>query len=90
MGPDDESRTTREGDIATESAVLQLVLDLHPILLTVAELVREVAGEAAPFSERDPVERAVCDLAGAGLLHRIDDFAIPTRAALRFSELLDR
>lgn len=90
MGGNDDNWSTREGDIATESAVLQLVLDLHPVLLTVAEVVREVAGEEAGFAERDSVERAVRDLSGAGLLHRKDGFAIPTRAALRFSELLDR
>jgi hypothetical protein len=90
MTPSEESWSTREGDIATESAVLQLVIDLHPTLLTVAELVREVAGEEAPFAERDSVERAVRDLVGAGLLHNNEGFAIPTRSALRFSELLDR
>ena len=90
MGGIDDNWSTREGDIATESAVLQLVLNLHPTLLTVSEVVREVAGEEADFAERDSIERAVRDLSGAGLLHRKDDFAIPTRAALRFSELLDR
>jgi hypothetical protein len=89
MGGIEDNWSTRAGDIATESAVLQLVLDLHPVLLTVAEVVREVAGEEATFAERDSVERAVRDLSGAGLLHRKDEFAIPTRAALRFSELLD-
>lgn len=90
MDQSDDSWTNIEGDIATESAVLQLVLNLHPTLLTVNEIVREVAGESPGFAERDSVERAVRDLSGAGLLHRRDEFAVPTRAALRFSELLDR
>lgn len=90
MDRGDDSRTTEECDLATESAVLQLVLDLHPTLLTVTEIVREVAGEDAGFAERDAVERAVRDLSGAGLLHQRQAFATPTRAALRFSELLDR
>lgn len=90
-GSDDSwTTTTCDGDIATESVVLQLVLDLHPTLLTVAEIAREIAGEDAGFPERDSVERAVRDLSGAGLLHHKHEFAIPTRAALRFSELLDR
>lgn len=76
-------------DAATESAVLQQVLILHPAQVTVAELVREIAGDAAEFGERDAVERAVRDLVGAGLLHRHDAFVAPTRAALRFNELLD-
>jgi hypothetical protein len=74
-------------DAATESAVLQQVLDLHPIQVTVAELVREIAGEPAGFAERDAIERAVRDLTGAGLLHRHGAFAIPTHAALRFNQL---
>jgi hypothetical protein len=90
MAETDDNWTTREGDVATESAVLQLVLDLHPTLLTVAELVREVGGEQADYAEEDAVRRAIRDLSGAGLIHRKDQFAIPTRAAIRFSELLDR
>jgi hypothetical protein len=90
MDERDESWTPAADDAATESAVLQRVLDFHPVLVTVAELVREVSGESAGFAERDAVERAVRDLTGAGLLHRHDTFVIPTRAALRFSELLDR
>jgi hypothetical protein len=90
MERSDDSWTTRAGDIATESVVLQLVLELHPTVLTVPEIIREVAGEEPEFAQRDAVERAVRDLAGAGLLHNRDEFALPTRAALRFSELLDR
>ena len=90
MEASDHNWTTREGDAASEAAVMQLVLDLHPTVLTVAELVREIAGEDPGFAQRDAVERAVRDLVGAGLLHRNEQFAIPTRAAIRFSELLDR
>jgi hypothetical protein len=90
MDEREDSWTPAAEDAATESAVLQQVLDFHPVLVTVAELVREIGGESADFAERDAIERAVRDLAGAGLLHRHDTFVIPTRAALRFSELLDR
>lgn len=90
MDRGDDSWTTRQGDVATESALMQLLLDLHPTLLTVGEIVREIAGEDPAFAERDSIERAVRDLSGAGLLHYKEEFAIPTRAALRFNELLDR
>ncbi len=90
MSETDDSWTPAAEDAATESAVLQQVLDYHPAQVTVAELVREVAGERLGFAERDAVERAIRDLAGAGLLHRHDAFVVPTRAALRFNELLDR
>lgn len=90
MDGTDDSRTTSEEDFATESAVLSQLLDLHPAQLTVAELVREIGGEQVRFSERDAIERAVRDLSGIGLLHSRDDFVLPTRAALRFSQLLDR
>lgn len=90
MSETDHSWMPAAEDAATESAVLQQVLEFHPTQVTVAELVREVAGEPLGFAERDAIERAIRDLAGAGLLHRRDSFVMPTRAALRFSELLDR
>jgi len=79
----EEIRSTEVQDAATESAVLQQVLALHPTVVTLAELIREI-GEG----DGDAVERAVRDLAGAGLLHRSESFVLPTRAALRFDELL--
>jgi hypothetical protein len=82
--------TTRDDDLSMESAVLQRVLDVHPARLTLAELVRELAGEEVDFGTRDAIERAARDLSGVGLLHLADDFVTPTRAALRYSELLDR
>lgn len=85
-----DSWTTKGDDLTTESAVLLQLLYLHPARLTVAELVREIGDEQPGFAERDAIERAVRDLGGVGLLHRRDDFVLPTRAALRFSELLDR
>jgi len=82
--------TTRDDDLAMESAVLHRVLDVHPARLTADELIREIAGEAAGFGDRDAVERSARDLGGVGLLHTRDDFVTPTRAALRFQELIDR
>lgn len=82
--------TTRDDDLAMQSAVLQRVLDAHPARLTADELIRELAGEAADFGDRDAIERADRDLGGVGLLHTRDEFVTPTRAALRFQELLDR
>lgn len=78
-------RSSAGDDAATESAVLQLVLALHPTVLSFEELVRELGP-----GERDAVERAVRDLAGTGLLHREESFVAPTRAALRFDELMER
>jgi hypothetical protein len=85
-----DTAITRHDDLSTESAVLQRVIDVHPAPLTIAELVRELAGEDAEFAVRDAIERATRDLSGVGLLHLQDDFVAPTRAALRFTELLDR
>lgn len=90
MDETDNSLTPATEDLATESAVLQQVLAFHPVLVTAAELMREVGGESPGFAETDAIERALRDLIGAGLLHEHDKFVIPTRAALRFTELLDR
>lgn len=87
---DDDNWTTRAADLATESTVMRQVLAVHPVLLTTEELIREIAGEQAEFAERDAIERAVRDLGGVGLLHQHGEFVLPTRAALHFSELLER
>lgn len=68
--------------------MLQHVLALHPTATTIEELVRELDPGRDSFSHRDAVERAVRDLAGAGLLHHSESFVLPTRAALRFDQLL--
>lgn len=39
------------------------------------------------FSDRDGIERAVRDLTAGGLLQRMDDLVLPTRAAVKYYEL---
>jgi hypothetical protein len=85
----DDIRSPTQADAAVEAAVLRQVLALHPLQLTFEELLRDVAGESGDFAERDAVERAVRELAAAGLLHRNHDFVVPSRAAIRFDELFD-
>lgn len=78
-------------DEREEAAVLRRVLELDPAALTQDELVRDLTGGGTrDFAEFDATQRAVRDLAGSGLLHRPGDDEIvrPTRAALRFSELI--
>lgn len=81
-------RPTRE-DAKLEAIVLRHLLVLHPIQLTVGELVREIAEPGDDFIDRDAVERAVRELAAAGLVHRNGEVVLPSRAALRLDELLD-
>jgi hypothetical protein len=83
-----DTKRTSDEDRTTESAVLQHVLFLHPSPITLEELIRELGSGEDPFAERDAVERAVRDLAGCGLLHRRDPLILPSRAALRFDQLL--
>jgi hypothetical protein len=85
----DEIRTPAEDDAMIEAAVLRRLLDLHPVQLTLDELLRELGVEPEDFERRDAVERAVRDLAAAGLVHRLEDFAVPSRAALRFGQLME-
>lgn len=86
----EEYKTTWAEDEGVESAVLQQLLDLHPTQLTLEELAREFGVGRNDFAAHDAIERAVRDLSGAGLLHSGEEFVVPTRAALRFNELLDR
>ena len=83
--------TTHDADDREEAAVLRRVLELDPTVLTMDELVRDqTGGGTRDFAEFDATQRAVRDLAGSGLLHRPgeDETVRPTRAALRFSELI--
>jgi hypothetical protein len=89
MEEGEEIRSTAEEDAATESALLQQVLELHPTSLTLEELVREMGEDRPGRAGRDAIERAVRDLVAAGLLHYGDAFVRPTRAALRFEQLLE-
>jgi len=90
MAKPGDTWTTDAADAATEAAVLLRIIDLHPVLVSLAELSRDVGGERPRFDERDAIERAVRDLVAAGLLRRNGELILPTRAALRFSELADR
>jgi hypothetical protein len=90
MKMSEEYKTTWAEDEEVEVAVLRQLLDLHPTRLTLAELTLEFSARGSDFAAHDAVERAVRDLAAAGLLHKGEEFVAPTRAALRFSELLDR
>lgn len=87
---DDRSHThrTADEDLRTESAVLQCILAFHPVQTSFEELLREFDRESGDEAQRDAVERAVRDLIGSGLLQRNGELLLPTRAALRFDELL--
>jgi len=83
-----EIRTPGADDATTEAAVLRQLLALHPVQLTLEDLVREVAGDSDEFAAKDAVERAVRELIATGLIHRSGEVVLPRRAALRFDELL--
>jgi predicted transcriptional regulator len=88
VGESDDIRIADRDDPEVESTVLRQLLLLHPGQVTVEELIRDIAADPEAFAERDAIERAVRDLARSGLVHRNGEFAIPSRAALRFNELL--
>jgi hypothetical protein len=84
----DEIRNPGEQDSTIEAAVLRQLLALHPVQLTLGDLLREIAGRPRDFASKDGIERAVRDLIAAGLVNRSGDVVLPSRAALRFDELL--
>jgi hypothetical protein len=75
-------------DLRDQGSVLIHVLTLYPTHLRLSELIQEVSAGVADFAQRDAIERAVRDLTGVGLLFRSDGLVLPTRAALRFNEIL--
>lgn len=84
----DDIRDTADEEATIEAVILEQLLALHPTQVTFEELLREIATDPEDFAERDAVERAVHDLTAAGLLHRNNEFVVPSRAALRFDQLL--
>jgi DnaJ-domain-containing protein 1 len=93
-GEDDDPvfATNREEDDREQEALLHAVLEFHPATMTQDELVRELSGgRPKEFFELDRVQRAIRELAAAGLLHRPgeDETVRPTRAALRCAELTE-
>lgn len=72
-----------------ERAVLEVVIELHPAIMTMAELSLRIAGDPRDRREIDTIACAVRDLRGSGLL--LDDHnerVEPTPAALRAAALL--
>lgn len=84
----DDIRVTAANDAKFEAAVLGQLLALHPVQLTLDELLLAVAVDPGDFTQRDAVERAVRELQAAGLLRQSGELILPSRAALRFDELL--
>jgi hypothetical protein len=76
-------------DIRDQGIVLMHVLALHPTNLIVPDLVRELTDGSTEFAEGDNAERAIRDLTGVGLLHCLGGMVVPTRAALRFVQILN-
>lgn len=85
---DDDRASTAAQDLHDQGVALVQVLTIFPTHLRLLELVREITAGAADFSEGDRIERAVCELVGVGLLFRCEGLVLPTRAALRFNEIL--
>jgi len=74
-------------DRKIQAAVLAFLLDEHPNRLTVPEVAWAMNPRGDEFAEGDAVERAIRELDGAGLLHIVEGFVLPTRAALHFHGL---
>lgn len=82
-----ESDSTATEDSRTEHSVLSLLLDEHPIRLTLDEVSLVLNAEPRLTDPQDAAERAVYRLACFGLLYRDGAFLTPSRAALYFERL---
>jgi predicted transcriptional regulator len=75
-----DRRGTGLSDDEIDNTVVSFVLDGDSWPWSIEEIARELG-------DRADAEDAVARLAGAGLVHRIEDFAFPTRSLRRASEL---
>jgi hypothetical protein len=79
--------TPAQEDEIMERSVLTQVLLLHPAQLTILELALRVEADLQSC-EQDAVERAIRELSRDGLLSCDCRRLAPSRAAVRFDELL--
>lgn len=79
--------STDVDDRKLEAAVLEHLIFNRDVHLTHDELIRELSGASDQFGLRDGFVRAIRDLVGIGVLHRLGEFVIPSRAAIRQAEL---
>jgi hypothetical protein len=86
-GPD-RAHSNAVQDLRDQGVVLIHVLTLHPSHLRLAEVVREVTAGSADFNDADRFQRASRDLVAVGLLIETAELLLPTRAALRFNEIV--
>jgi hypothetical protein len=84
----DRAMTTAEEDAREERRVLREVLTIYPASFTLEELTRELTVGSSEYSDQDAIERAVRDLIGCGLLHRMGELVLPTRPAVVFYALI--
>lgn len=78
----------REAWLIQHSLLVHLTVE-HPVQLTEADLIRELASDPDEFGPRDRVQQAIHDLAKVGLVHRHGPFVLPTRAALHAADLFE-
>lgn len=84
---EDARATTAAEDARDQSGVLHEVLFIYPEQMTLDELVLAMTMDASGFRERDRIERAVRELIAGGLLHRVGELVLPTRAAVNYYAL---
>jgi hypothetical protein len=88
-GDDPAFLTNADQDDRDQAQALREVLFIYPETITLDELTRELTVASTEFEEHDRVQRAVRELVACGLFHRNGDLVLPTRAAVRFSALMD-
>lgn len=73
-----------------ERTVLAEVIELHPELLTIAELIQRIARRPEDETTKEEIRNAIRDLRRSGLVRYRDDGEVvePTHAALRAFDLL--
>lgn len=76
----DERSATGRSDDEIDNTVIGFVLDSGSWPWSLEEIARELGDKA-------DAEDAIARLAGAGLIHRLGDFAFPSRSLRRANEL---
>ena len=82
-------RSPAEEDQMVQVALLHLLLEVYPAMLSNDEALREMTLDPKDFGEADELRRAIGELVRAGLLHQHGAFLLPTQAAVRCNRLFN-
>jgi hypothetical protein len=79
--------SVEEDEKQAQQAILTLLSEYHPALVSREEVTRALAGESDEFPDQDLIRTGLRDLVSRGLVHRLGEFVFLTQACVHALDL---